>query len=221
MRKSYMIAALLLAAILVGTPALTRADAISAFNFDSDTVGTTTQFSDTNGGLTAIFSSVADPGGFAISSNTFAAPMSGNVLLSSVGNIPLEITFSQPLYSITLDFAIEGPNNPFTLSAFEIGAGEVGFVNASGVSVPTGYAYPQGSVTFTGYFDSIVLTPDNNFVPLGQIPDVYFAIDNIVAIQAPEPSSLVLLSIGLAGLVIVRRKNIGHSTFPSTVSLRT
>src|SRR5579884_4224959 len=65
---------LLTAAILC---AGARADAI--FNFDSDTDGTSTTFTDTNNGISATFSSSADPGGFVIYPSVFET-LTGNVL---------------------------------------------------------------------------------------------------------------------------------------------
>jgi hypothetical protein len=41
------------------------------FNFDADSVGTATPFTDVNGGLSATFSSPSDPGGFVVAPTFF------------------------------------------------------------------------------------------------------------------------------------------------------
>ena len=55
------------------------AHAASVFTFDADNVGTSTQFTDTVGGIPATFLSPSDPGGFQIQPTIFQA-LNGNVL---------------------------------------------------------------------------------------------------------------------------------------------
>ena len=182
---------------MIASQAALRADAI--FNFDSDASLTETTFSDTSNGVTATFSSPADPGGFTVVAaavNGFFAPMSGNVLedpgSSGASAIALDILFSQDFNSISMDFATDGAG-AFFLSAFN-GTTLVGSVNVTG-SVPLGGAFPQGSISFNGAtFNNVVLTsPDTPF----------FAIDNVgvaVASGVPEPASLYLLAAALLAL---------------------
>jgi hypothetical protein len=177
-----------------------RADAV--FDFNSVPIGTATPFSVTVNGLTATFSSPADPGGFEVTSGfgLFAPPLNGNVLLdpgpSGASGIPLDISFSQNLSTLTVDFATEALGS-FGITANEgtVGQGEVG----SSGTIPTGFTFPQGTVSFHGGpFNNVVLTTSFS-------PPPYFAIEDLTAVVAvvvstPEPSSFYLSAPILAAL---------------------
>jgi hypothetical protein len=196
LRKLALLAPVL---VVLTMPGSLRADSI--FNFDSAPITTTSPFSQTVNGLTATFSSPADPGGFAVSSASFlASPFSGNVLVGTnqAGVVPLTIGLSQNVDSVSLDFATE-TTATFLLTAFENGT-QVGQATAVG-SVPSGFLFPQGSLDLNNgeLFDSVTLSSLS--------PD--FAIDNVDfglptgPTPVPEPSSLVLIGSGLSILLLL------------------
>jgi hypothetical protein len=201
--------ALSLLVSLFWTAGIARADAVFDFNSDPinpDFYGSLTTFSDTSNGLTATFSSPAFNGGFAVALVPFfAPPFTGNMLYDPgpipVSNIALDVAFSSSLTSISMDFATDG-TGPFVLTAFERGVA-IGNVVATG-TIPTGFQYPQGSISFSGLpFDSIELTAPST---------PHFAIDNLDAVvAAPEPASLVLLGTGLLGFLAFTRRSRNSS----------
>ena len=160
--------------------------------------GTTTPFSETDNGLTATFSSPADPGGFIIAPSFFS--FGPQILVdpgpANASNIALDISFSWAQTSISMNFGLDGAPGEFELDAYLHGA-LVGTASAMGV-IPNGYQYPEGTISFSGTaFDSLVLTSPTT---------PYFGIANI-DIPLPEPSSLMLLATALAGAGgVLRRK---------------
>lgn len=170
------------------------------FDFEADSVGTATRFTDTVNGLSATFSSPADPGGFVIQPTIFQA-LNGNVLgdpgPAGANDIPLDIGFSSPLAAISLVFATAdfGPPSPLTLTAFN-GNTQVGMAPATGI-VPAGFIFPEGEIAFEGApFDRVELST--------AAPD--FAIDQVAAVATPEPSALWIAGLGLIALGAVRRR---------------
>ncbi len=178
---------LLLAAVL----GLTAHASVIMFDFDADAIDTSTQFSDTAGGLSATFSSPGDPGGFVVQPTMFQA-LNGNVLgdpgPAGLSNIPLTIDFSSDLSAIDLVFATAdfGTPSPFTLTAYS-GGTQVGSTSATG-TVPAGFTFPEGELAFVGpAFDRVVLSTT--------APD--FAIDEVAAVTTPEPAAIWFAGLGL------------------------
>ena len=183
--------------LLMVAVGVVRAD--SVFTFESDAVGTATQFSNTQNGTTATFSSPIDPDGFEVFPALGFLTLTGNFLgpgANSPAQTPLTIAFSANVSSISLDFGLNDPGS-LTLMAYE-GATLVGTVSVAGV-VPPGFSQPEGRISFEGAtFDSVILnTPSANL----------FAIDNVdVATAAvPEPSTMFLMCIGVVVLAFLRR----------------
>jgi hypothetical protein len=169
------------------------ANASTIFNFDDDTLGTSTTFTDTVDGLSATFSSSADPGGFVVYPSMFET-LTGNVLgdpgPASANNLDLDINFSQNLSAITLDFATAdfSTPSPFTLTAYENNT-LVGSDTSTGQFL-SGFTFPEGEISFDGTFNNVVLSSTA----------ADFAVDNIDVIrmaEAPEPGDVSLLVIGL------------------------
>src|SRR5215471_12195237 len=172
-------------ALLVGTACSVSANSI--FITGEVPFGTATPFSVANNGITASFSSPADPGGFQTLATFFS--LGPEVVIdpgpAGASFIALDILFSAPITSISMDFATDG-SGPLNLVAL-LGLGAVGATSATG-TIPAGFAFPEGTISFSGLvFDG---------VRLNSIADPNFAIGNVSVVPAavPEPSSWVLLA---------------------------
>jgi hypothetical protein len=179
-------------ALLFLLAGVARAD--SSFTFESDPVGTTTTFSNTNAGITATFSSPADPGGFQVYPALGFVTLTGNFLGTgqTAPATPLTILFSTDLNSISLDFGLD-ESGGLTLEAFE-GSTAVGTVSVAG-GIPPGMFVPEGFLNFNGAtFNSVVVTATSE--------DGFFGVDNldVSTTAVPEPATLFLLGAGLLGL---------------------
>lgn len=204
--------ALLLAASALCVPA----NAAIVFNFEADTSGTSTTFTDTVNGLSATFSSSADPGGFVIYPTIFQT-LTGNVLgdpgTAGLDNLSLNVGFSSNLSAVTLDFATSDfvTASPFTVSAYENNT-FAGSATSTGQFL-AGSTFPEGEISFAG-------APFNRLVLSSTATD--FAVDNIAVLTAttPEPALLPLLALGLiaAAAFSVRRRKLSPAGAPQTRS---
>jgi hypothetical protein len=180
------------------------ARASTVFNFDSDSLGTSTNFTDTVNGLSATFSSAADPGGFVVYPSMFDT-LTGNVLgdpgPAGQDNLALGIAFDSELNAIELDFATSDFTvpSPFTLAAYQ-NSQLVGSTTTSGMFL-NGFFFPEGEIAFGGAnFNNVVISS----------PAMDFAVDNINVNAVPEPGPLSLVALGLgfliAGSVRIKRR---------------
>jgi hypothetical protein len=190
--------------VLAASTLCAAASASTIFNFDGDSLGTSTTFTDTVNGLSATFSSAADPGGFVVYSSIFET-LTGNVLgdpgPAAANNLALTVDFTQPLSALTLNFATDdfASPSPFTLTAYDNGT-LVGSTTSSG-SFLSGFTFPEGEIAFAG-------NPFNQVVLSSTATD--FAVDNLNVITvAPEPAEFGLIGTGLLALGIpaLRRRS--------------
>jgi hypothetical protein len=200
-------------AVRISIAAIVLSVAVNAstiFNFDGDSLGTSTNFTDTVNGLSATFSSPADPGGFVVYSSMFET-LTGNVLgdpgPAGLDNLALTINFSQNLSAITLDFATADfiTPSPLTITAYE-NSTLVGSNTLPGMFL-NGFTFPEGEIAFSGLFNQVVISSTATD----------FAVDNINVITAsptPEPAAFALFGGGLLalGLPVLRRKSACRET---------
>lgn len=171
----------------------------ATFTFDSLGVGDTTPFSLSSSGLTASFSSPE-------ASSFFVAPSflilsSGNVLVDSDPTLhALHILFSQPVVSISLTFGLNTlESGSLTLEAFSdsIGGTSAGTTVLAGVIQPGGM-FPEGLISLSNPagLSAVRLT--------SSVSD--FAIDNVVAVETPEPGTVLLITVPLVVLALSKVK---------------
>jgi hypothetical protein len=191
-----MAIAKVLGTIMTALLCAAAAHATTTFDFENDTSGTATGFTDTLDGLSASYSSSADPGGFVLYPSIFET-LTGNVLgdpgPAGQDGLTLAVSFSQPLLAVTLDFATSDftTPSPFVLNAYFNGT-LVGSVTQTGQFLD-GFSFPEGEIAFdSADFNSITLSSTATD----------FAVDNITVAQAPVPEPASLLLVGLALIAV-------------------
>lgn len=198
--------AVMILVLLPGLATLLHAGVVT-FNFDADTAGTTTSFTDTINGLSATFSSPSDvpngKGAFIVlpSGGFFPLPLSGNVLSQNTTPVAsLTIGFSAPQAIISLDFLDADITNPVNLSAYLGGTG--GTLAGTSSQTGSGSLFALGTLGFsTSTFDTVVLTTASGSLAIDNI----MVNDGVASASAvPEPGSLLLCAGALATLALVR-----------------
>jgi PEP-CTERM motif-containing protein len=169
------------------------------FTFEDVANFTTTPFSVESGTTTANFASPQGSVFFVATTSEFSS-LTGKVLVDDdAASNELRILFSERIQTISLLFALNTPliADSLSLSAFLDGTA-VGSTSATG-TVPGGFTFPEGSLSFSGsVFDEVRLTSNA----------LDFGIDNVdvTPVPVPEPSSLLLAGGGVAVLLIRQKK---------------
>lgn len=188
---------ILLAGLGIGLAGIAAAPGAQAATYSfANSINASNNFSLTAGGVTATFSSASGPGTFTVGSTSgfYTFPV-GLGDFSSFSGDPLTITFSAPVTNrVRIPFGLEdifGTLGSDTVKA-TTNTGQV--VTAGTTLNSLTLAEPEGALNFvpTTAFTSLTITSANPFA--------------ISSIDVPEPMSLSLLGMGLAGMAAMRRK---------------
>ena len=134
------------------------------FDFEDLALGRVTSFTESKGGIVATFTTT-DPSGFSVYQNSgsfLPPPFMGQAVSNGTG-FPINITFSTPLESASVDFGMDNFPNVSTLFTMKVYSGGTGgiLLATSGTlgSTPPGGVFPQGRGTISAVgFDTLVLS---------------------------------------------------------------
>jgi len=166
------------------------------FNFDAFPTSTYTPLSDTQSGITAIFTASCANQGWGVFPAVGVPGFTGNGLAnnSCFGGSPedLMIAFSEPIGDINFAFLIENTAEGTMVTAS---------TDAGGSASASALGDGTGTLSFTGApFTSVLLSGPG-----------LWAIDNVVvATPVPEPTTALLLGGGIAGLMVFGRTKRGQ-----------
>ena len=200
--------------LLVGSIFFTSAaQADSIYNFDGDTSGTTTPFTDLSSEVYATFSGQV-PNAFIVEPvgvpNPYAG-LSGNILAENgaagVTNQALTISLNNLNFSgIVFNFVVDATTpTPLNLSSYFNGT-LVGTGTAT-EPVPTGNRLPEGVMDF--YINDQYVPPGRPFTFNSLVISTAasgFAVDNLDIMPEPGSFSLVGVVLSAAALVLLLRR---------------
>lgn len=116
-----------------------------------------------------------------------------NFLIGGPAATPFSIRFQNVVTAAAFAFITNPGNSTFTTLLNGIGQESAVLATDFGVN------NPNDIYQFTGLFDEITVDVGGNF-------SVMF-MDNLQYVEAPEPASLAIVVLGLAGLALARRRN--------------
>lgn len=177
--------------------------ALYSLDFSAFQLGSSTPLSETVGSLTVSYSAPNDPSAFSIVAGSAVPGGTSNApaLLGAPGSDTLLISFSSQLFGLGMRFAATGVG-PITLT-FLLGGVDGKVVASTTESDLFGHIGLLPVCVCDNYFDAAILTGPNL---------QSFALLDMIAVRVvPEPSTVLLLALGLVTVHLGRRRNARFS----------